>query len=201
VAPKRRIKGPLEGQLSLIPQDFKTLSLRDLAEPGTVVVTARVQRQVAGLFVAEERGTHELKGVPEPISLFQVVRASGTRKRRATAHLPLVGREEELRQLEKRWQRARAGEGQPIWLVGEAGIGKSRLAAELHSRIAEQPHTWTEMACSQLLQNTPFHRSSALSREGVGAQSSRAVPLGRTAVDHTAGRSCSGRRARGAEPA
>ena len=128
-----------------------------LAEPGTVVVTARVQRQVAGLFVAEERGSHELKGVAERISLFQVVRASGTRKRRATAHLPLVGREEELRQLEKRWQRARAGEGQLIWLVGEAGIGKSRLAAELHSRIAEQPHTWTEMACSQLLQNTPFH--------------------------------------------
>jgi predicted ATPase len=93
----------------------------------------------------------------EPISLFQVVRASRTRKRRATAHLPLVGREEELRQLEKRWQRARAGEGQLIWLVGEAGIGKSRLAAELHSRIADQPHTWTEMGCSQLLQNTPFH--------------------------------------------
>jgi class 3 adenylate cyclase len=48
-----------------------------LAEPGAVVVTARVQRQVAGLFVAEERGSHELKGVPEPVTLFRLVRASG----------------------------------------------------------------------------------------------------------------------------
>ena len=50
-----------------------------LAEPGAVVVTARVQRQVAGLFVAEERGSHELKGVPEPVTLFRIVRASGGR--------------------------------------------------------------------------------------------------------------------------
>jgi class 3 adenylate cyclase len=47
-----------------------------LAEPGSVVVTARAQRQVAGLFVAEERGSHELKGVPEPVTLFRLVRAS-----------------------------------------------------------------------------------------------------------------------------
>ena len=48
-----------------------------LAEPGAVVVTARVQLQVAGLFVAEERGSHELKGMPEPVTLFRIVRASG----------------------------------------------------------------------------------------------------------------------------
>jgi class 3 adenylate cyclase len=60
-----------------------------LAEPGTVVVTGRVQRQIAGLFVVEERGTQELKGVPEPITLFQLVRTSATsgprlcRRRRA----------------------------------------------------------------------------------------------------------------------
>jgi class 3 adenylate cyclase len=53
--------------------------LQALAEPGTVVVTARVQRQVAGLFVAEERGTHDLKGVPEPVTLFRLVR--GERRR------------------------------------------------------------------------------------------------------------------------
>jgi class 3 adenylate cyclase len=127
------------------------------AEAGMVLITSEVHRLVSGLFVVSDRGLQSLKGVPEPISLFHVVRASGTRKRRATAHLQLVGRDEELQQLENRWQRARAGQGQLIWLVGEAGIGKSRLAAELHSRIAEQPHTWTEMACSQLLQNTPFH--------------------------------------------
>src|SRR5271170_6444671 len=52
-----------------------------LAEPGAVLVTARVQRQIAGLFVADERGTHALKGVPEPIALFKLVRASGGGRR------------------------------------------------------------------------------------------------------------------------
>ena len=56
-----------------------------LAEPGAVLVTARVQRQVAGLFVAEERGNHELKGVPEPVTLFRLVRASGGGRRAGSA--------------------------------------------------------------------------------------------------------------------
>ena len=68
-----------------------------LAEPGAVLVTARVQRQVAGLFVAEERGTHTLKGVPEPTALFRLVRASGGGRRSAQRNLtPLVGRDDEI---------------------------------------------------------------------------------------------------------
>ena len=65
-----------------------------LAEPGTVLVTARVQRQIAGLFVVEERGTHKLKGVPKPVKLFRLVRASGGGRRSRQRHLtPLVGRD------------------------------------------------------------------------------------------------------------
>src|SRR6516165_173924 len=52
-----------------------------LAEQGGIIVTARVQRQIAGLFVVEERGSHELKGVPEPVTLFRLVRASGGGRR------------------------------------------------------------------------------------------------------------------------
>ena len=63
-----------------------------LAEPGAVLVTARVQRQVAGLFVAEERGTHTLKGVPEPSALFQLVRASGGGRRSGAAQSHAAGR-------------------------------------------------------------------------------------------------------------
>ena len=63
-----------------------------LAEPGTVVVTARVQRQIAGLFVAEERGSHELKGVPEPVTLFRLVRASGGGRRAGAAPSHAAGR-------------------------------------------------------------------------------------------------------------
>ena len=63
-----------------------------LAEPGAVLVTARVQRQVAGLFVAEERGTHTLKGVPEPVTLFRLVRASGGGRRSRAAPSHAAGR-------------------------------------------------------------------------------------------------------------
>ena len=73
------------------------------AEPGSVVVTTRVQRQVAGLFVAEERGNHQLKGVPEPVMLFRIVRGSGGGRRAGQRHLtPLVGRDEELAMLMRR---------------------------------------------------------------------------------------------------
>jgi hypothetical protein len=86
-----------------------------LAEPGAVLVTARVQRQIAGLFVAEERGTHALKGVPEPTPLFKLVRASGGGRRSGQRNLtPLVGRDDEMAMLTRRWERARAGDGQLI---------------------------------------------------------------------------------------
>jgi class 3 adenylate cyclase len=83
-----------------------------LAEPGTVLITARVQRHVAGLFVADDRGPHELKGAAAPVTLYRVVRASGGRRFGARALTPLVGREEELEILRRRWERAVRGEGQ-----------------------------------------------------------------------------------------
>src|ERR1700738_5014813 len=141
-----------------------------LAEPGAVVVTARVQRQVAGLFVAEERGTHELKGVPEPVTLFRLVRASGGGRRAGQRHLtPLIGREEEIATLMRRWERARQGEGQVVLIVGEPGIGKSRLIEEFHAKLSETPHTWAEFSCSQLLQNTPLHPIADCGRQRFGS--------------------------------
>ena len=140
-----------------------------LAEPGTVVVTAHVQRQIVGLFVAEERGSQELKGVPEPIRLFRLVRASGGGRRAGQRHLtPLVGRDEEIAMLMRRWERARQGEGQLMLIVGEPGIGKSRLIEEFHARLREVPHTWTEWSCSQLLQNTPLHPIAEWGRQRFG---------------------------------
>jgi class 3 adenylate cyclase/predicted ATPase len=128
------------------------------AEPGSVLVTMNVQRQVAGLFVAEERGAQELKGLPEPVQLFRIIRASGARRRSSGRSLtPFVGREEELGLITRRWERARTGEGQLVLIVGEPGLGKSRLIEEFHTRLAETPHTWTEWSASQLLQNTPLH--------------------------------------------
>ncbi|HLN49350.1 MAG TPA: AAA family ATPase, partial [Steroidobacteraceae bacterium] len=140
-----------------------------LAEPGSVVVTARVQRQIAGLFVAEERGSHELKGLPEPVTLFRMIRASGGGRRAGQRHLtPLVGREEEVAMLMRRWERARQGDGQLVLIVGEPGLGKSRLIEEFHARLREVPHTWVEWSCSQLLQNTPLHPITEWGRQRFG---------------------------------
>ena len=140
-----------------------------LAQPGAVLVTARVQRQVAGLFVAEERGTHTLKGVPEPTALFRLVRASGGGRRSGQRNLtPLVGRDDEMAMLMRRWERARQGDGQLVMIVGEPGLGKSRLIEEFHGRLADTPHTWVEWSCSQLLQNTPLHPIAEWGRQRFG---------------------------------
>ena len=152
-----------------------------LAEPGAVVVTARVQRQVAGLFVAEERGSHELKGVPEPVTLYRIVRASGGGRRAGQRHLtPLVGRDEEIAMLMRRWERARQGDGQLVLIVGEPGLGKSRLIEEFHARLREVPHTWVEWSCSQLLQNTPLHPITEWGRQRFGGTD---VPAERRLAD------------------
>ncbi len=152
-----------------------------LAEPGAVVVTARVQRQVAGLFVAEERGSHQLKGVPEPVTLLRLIRASGGGRRSEQRHLtPLVGREEEVAMLMRRWERARQGDGQLVLIVGEPGLGKSRLIEEFHARLRETPHSWVEWSCSQLLQNTPLHPIAEWSRLRFGGAD---VPAERRLAD------------------
>jgi class 3 adenylate cyclase len=128
------------------------------AKPGSVLVTMNVHRQVAGLFVAEEQAARELKGVPDPVQLFRIVRASGGGRRGGARVLtPFVGREEELGVLARRWERACSGEGQLVLIVGEPGLGKSRIIEEFHVRLSQTPHTWVEWSASQLLQNTPLH--------------------------------------------
>ena len=143
--------------------------VQTLADPGTVLITARVQRQVAGLFIAEDRGLNELKGVPTPVALYRIVRASGGRRFGARALTALAGRQEELDLLRRRWERAVTGEGQLALVVGEPGIGKSRLVEEFRLKIAATPHTWAEFSSSQLLQNTPLHPIAEWGRQRFGA--------------------------------
>ena len=129
-----------------------------LTEPGTVLITGDVHRLVSGLFVVSDRGPQMLKGVRASVTLFQVMRASGVGNRRVSGpgDDAARGAARRLRTIERCWERARAGQGQFVMLVGEAGLGKSGLTDEFQSRIADAPHTWIEFACSQLLQNTPF---------------------------------------------
>ena len=152
-----------------------------LAEPGAVLITTRVQRQIAGLFIAEDRGTHALKGVPEATVLYRLVRASGGGRRSGQRNLtPLIGRDDEMTMLLRRWHRARAGDGQLVMIFGEPGLGKSRLIEEFHKRLSDTPHTWVEWSCSQLLQNTPLHPIAEWGRARFGGAD---VPVERRLAD------------------
>ena len=105
----------------------------------------------------------------EPVKLFRIVRASGAGRRGgARAPTPFVGREEDLAVLARRWERARAGDGQFVLIVGEPGVGKSRLIEEFRTRLAGTPHTWVGWSASQLLQNTPLHPIAESGRQRIG---------------------------------
>jgi len=131
------------------------------ADPGTVLITAATHRLISGLFVVEDRGVRSLKGFVEPIQLYRVIQPSGVRGRldaaAARGLTPFVGREDELRILIGRWERALEGEGQVALIIGEAGIGKSRLVHRFHEQIAGTRHTWIDAAAGAFFQNSPFY--------------------------------------------
>jgi AAA ATPase domain/Adenylate and Guanylate cyclase catalytic domain len=129
-----------------------------LAEPGSVVVTARVQRQMAGLFVVEERGSHELKGVPEPVMLYRIVRASGAGRRAGQRHLDATRRSRgRTRDADAALGASASGRRAAGACRRRTRVGQARLIEEFHTRLREVPHTWVEWSSSQLLQNTPLH--------------------------------------------
>ena len=130
--------------------------VQEAAAPGTVLVTEDTHRLVSGLFVVEDRGAPALKGIERPVQLYRVIQPSGVRGRLEAAAAargltPFVGREDELRSLMNRWERALDGEGQVALIIGEAGIGKSRLVQRFHEQIAGTPHTWIEAAAGAIL--------------------------------------------------
>jgi class 3 adenylate cyclase len=144
--------------------------VQTVAQPGTVMVTEAVHRLVSGLFVVEDCGAPALKGIERTVQLYRVVQPSGVRGRlqasaSARGLTPFVGREDELRVLMNRWERALEGEGQMALIIGEAGIGKSRLVQHFHEQIVGTPHSWVEAAAGPFFQNTPFHPVTEMLRE------------------------------------
>src|SRR5271170_1225292 len=133
--------------------------LQGIAEPNMVVIAEGTRRLLGNLFELEDLGAKDLKGIAGPVLAFAAVRASSAEGRFEAMHgsglTDLVGREEELELLLRRWSRAKAGEGQVVLLSGEAGIGKSRLTAALLERLASEPHTRLRYFCS------PQHTDSA----------------------------------------
>ena len=134
--------------------------LQAVAEPNAVVIADSTRRLVGNLFQLEELGARDLKGISGPVRAWAALRPSAVESRFDALHVSglteLVGREEELELLLRRWSKAKTGEEQVVLLSGEPGIGKSRLAAALMERLAPEPHTRLRYFCS------PQHTDSAL---------------------------------------
>ena len=134
--------------------------LQGIAEPNAVVIAEGTRRLLGNLFELEDLGTKDLKGISGPVRTYAALRASSAEGRFEAMHptglTALVGREEELELLLRRWSRAKTGEGQVVLLSGEAGIGKSRLTAAFLERLTSEPHTRLRYFCS------PQHTDSAL---------------------------------------
>src|SRR5690242_15924305 len=133
--------------------------LQGLAEPNQVIIDAATRRQIGGLFGCRDLGTIDLKGLPWPVPAWQVVaenRALGQFEALRSELTPLVGREEEIELLLRRWTQAKGGNGKVVLIAAEPGVGKSRLVEVLAERIATEPHVRLRYFCS------PHHQDSAL---------------------------------------
>jgi class 3 adenylate cyclase/predicted ATPase len=134
--------------------------LQGIAEPNTVIIADSTRRLLGTLFELQDLGTRDLKGIATPVRHWAALRPSLVESRFEALHAggltELVGREEELELLLRRWSKAKTSEGQVVLLSGEAGIGKSRVSATLLERLATEPHTRLRYFCS------PHHTDSAL---------------------------------------
>jgi hypothetical protein len=146
--------------------------LQGVAEPNMVVIAESTRKLLGNLFELQQLGAKDLKGITGPVRTWAALRASSAEGRFEALHgtglTDLVGREEELELLLRRWSRAKSGGGQVVLISGEAGIGKSRLTAALLERLATEPNTRLRNFCSP--QHTrqralPNHPSNGACRE------------------------------------
>ena len=135
--------------------------LQALAEPDAVVIAAGTRWLVGDLFEYRDLGAIEVKGIAAPVPAWQVLRPSAVESRfealRGSALTPLVGRDEEIDLLLRRWTRAKAGDGQVVLVSGEPGIGKSRITAALAERLQTEPHIRLRYFCSPQRADSAFH--------------------------------------------
>src|SRR6516162_485627 len=133
--------------------------LQALAMPNTLVIAEATRRQIGQMFDLEDLGPQQLAGFAEPQRAWRVLGASGEVSRfeaLRSGETPLVGRDEEIELLRRRWEQAKSGEGRVVLISGEPGIGKSRLTTALSAHIESEPHTRLRYFCS------PHHQDSSL---------------------------------------
>jgi predicted ATPase len=134
--------------------------LQSLAQPGSIIIADTTKKLIGDLFECRDMGTLAIKGYDDPIQAWQVLSLSQVESRfqalRSHELTPLVGRDEELEMLVRRWRQVKEGEGLVVLLSGEPGIGKSRLVAAFEEQISAEPHTRLQYFFS------PYHATSAL---------------------------------------
>jgi class 3 adenylate cyclase/tetratricopeptide (TPR) repeat protein len=138
--------------------------LERVAEPGRVLVTVETQRLCRGFFEFARAGAHKVKGVARPLEMFLVVKdcESVSRYEPHQRELtPLTGRDLEVGLLTERWEQAQEGMGQVVTIIGEAGLGKSRLVRTIREHVLEDDDgaepIVVEWTCSPLFQSSALH--------------------------------------------
>jgi class 3 adenylate cyclase len=154
--------------------------LQGIAEPNTVVIAESTRKLLGNLFELADLGAKELKGISEPAQAWVALRPSSVESRfeaMRTAMTPLVGRDEEIALLLRRWEQSKAGEGCVVLIAGEPGIGKSRVAQTIVERVSAEPHTRLRYFCSPHRQDSAFYpsitqleRAAGFRREDTPAQ-------------------------------
>lgn len=136
--------------------------LQGLAEPNTVVIADTTRRMLGGLFDYRDLGPLAIAGMDRPVQVWRVLGAGQVGSRFEAlrgASTPLIGREEEIALLTRRWERAKAGDGSVVLIVGEPGIGKSRISQALLDQLSNEPHTRLRFFCSPHHQHSAFYPS------------------------------------------
>src|SRR5262249_15680941 len=153
--------GTRQEQLALGETPNLAARLQGIAAPNTVVISAATLPLLSGFFACQSLGTQPLRGIAQPLEIYQVLYESIARSRLeaagSTGLTPLVGREQEIELLRERWVQVKDGLGQVVLLSGEAGIGKSRLVQVLTEHVASEPQAWLTPC-----QWSPYYQHTAL---------------------------------------
>jgi class 3 adenylate cyclase/predicted ATPase len=135
--------------------------LQSEAQPGTIVISDATQQLLGGQFALEDLGSKTLKGLSRPMQIFRVLGKSRTTSRfqaMTSAHglTSFVGRDRELESIRAAWAEAAGGHGATLVLMGQAGIGKSRLLEAAAQAAGAQLHEVFEAQCSPYQLNSPL---------------------------------------------
>jgi class 3 adenylate cyclase len=142
--------------------------LQGIAEPNSVLIARDTRKLLGNLFELEDLGAQDLKGIARPVRAWAALRPSSVESRFDALHASglteLVGREEELDLLLRRWSKAKTGDGQVVLLSGEPGIGKSRLTVALQEHLKGEPHTLRYFCSPQHADSAFYPVTSQLER-------------------------------------